>query len=695
MSLGRYLLGAGELILVAVALGYGAARLRARLMPEWSGAPARLAELVIGTSALLLALELVGLAQIFDPLPIVVAAVAAGAAMAWLGAPIGAGGSTPTPPQIGRIATGVALALMLLVAAHWAALAAHVFSVGMWEGDENWYHLPYAARFAQDGSITALHYASPSYLSWFHPVNSELFHAMGMVFFARDILSPWINLLWFAVGLLAAWCIGRPFGVAPLTAAAAALAFDLPVFAGTQAGTAMSDLFGVTFLLAAAAILVNATAAEEEGPRRPIPPAALAVAGLAAGLAVGAKLSFAGPVIALLAVVIALAPRGLRWRTTLLAGLPAIATGSFWYLRDFYYVHNPFPYVSKLGPVDLPGPNQGLNGGPEYSVSHYLTNGRVWEDWFLPGLRDQISPVWFLLVGLAVLGIVLAVRRRRNPAVLALAAAALVALIFYIVTPEAAEGPEGMPTSFTAGLRVLEPALVLGLVLAALATAGLGLRLRWASLAALAVLTLVATHRGVSFWDSGGQLAGATLVASALILLPAAAAILVSTGPRERVGAGLAVAAALALAVGLGWPRAQYYLDHRYRVDDAPPLYDQLSLVPVYKWATGIDDRRIGTSGILQYGLYGDHLTNHVQFLGKVGSDHSFREITDCRTWRETVNAGDYDYVVAMPRFGGKRTPQIRWTRGPGSRQVLRSGPIVVFRVTRPLDPAGCAKLPA
>ena len=130
-------------------------------------------------------------------------------------------------------------------------------------------------------------------------------------------------------------------------------------------------------------------------------------------------------------------------------------------------------------------------------------------------------------------------------------------------------------------------------------------------------------------------------------------------------------------------------------MDDAPALYDRLSLVPVYRWATGIHDSRIGTSGILQYGLYGDDLSNHVQFLGVVGSDHSFREIADCRTWRETIDAGHYDYVVAMPRFGGKHAPQIRWTRAPESRPVLRSGPIVVFRLQGSLDPAGCAKLPA
>jgi hypothetical protein len=579
---------------------------------------------------------------------------------------------------------------------HWATLAAHSFSVGLWGGDENWYHLPYAARFAQDGSITALHYPSPSYLSWFHPVNSELFHAAGMVIFGRDILSPWLNLIWMAVGLLAAWCIGRPFGIAPLTATAAALAFDLPVFADTQAGSAYSDLFGVTFLLVAVAVLV--TAYSGEGPNRRsrvAEPAALGLAGLAAGLALGAKLSFAAPVVVLVVAVIALAPAGLRRRTALLTVVPALATGSFWYLRDFYYAHNPFPYVSHIGPIDLPGPDEGLNGGPPYSVAHYLTNGKVWSDWFLPGLRNQIGPVWFLLVGLVVLGIVVAVWQRRSPAVLVLAAATLAALVFYLLTPAAAEGPEGMPTSFTAGLRVLEPALVLGLVLAALATAGLRLRARWAALAGLTVLALVATHRGASFWDSGGQLAGAIVVGAALILLPVAALALAARGPSGRLATGLAVAAALGLAIGLGWPRTERYLDHRYRVDDAPPLYDRLSLVPVYRWATGIHDGRIGTSGILQYGLYGDDLSNYVQFLGVVGSDHSFREITDCRTWRKTIDAGRYDYVVAMPRFGGKRSPQIRWTRGPESRPVLRSGPIVVFRLLGPLDPAGCAKLPA
>ena len=77
-----------------------------------------------------------------------------------------------------------------------------------------------------------------------------------------------------------------------------------------------------------------------------------------------------------------------------------------------------------------------------------------------------------------------------------------------------------------------------------------------------------------------------------------------------------------------------------------------------------------------------------------MGSDHSFREITDCRTWREHVNDGDYDYVVAMPRFGGKRELQARWTRDPHAQVLWHSAPITVFRLTGKLDPARCGTLP-
>ncbi len=699
MSFGDYLLGAAGLAAIALALGFGAWRVRARLLPEWWGAPARLAEIVVGVSALLVIIELLGTVRILYPLPVVVASAIVGLAAARIAGPPPGGERAPAPPQMGRAAAAVAIVVAFVVVAHWSAAAFQNVAAGPYIGDDQWYHLPDPARFVQEGAVTDLHYASPSYLSWFHPLNSELFHALGMMLFDRDILSPLLNIGWLAVALLAGWCIGRPFGVAPLTAVATALVLDLPVFTRFQAGQALSDLFGVTFLLAAIALLANGRAVRDRaGPveqaerrcigSRPlrVQPAALAIAGLAAGLALGAKISFLPEAAVLTVGVIALAPAGSRRAATALWGVPLLATGAFWYLRNFVYAKNPFPYVSELGPIDLPGPDQGLNAGPTFSVSHYLFDGEVWSDHLLPGLEAELGPLWFAILAVGLGGMALAFVRRERLLWL-VGATAIAAFLFYLFTPAAAEGPEGNPIAFPSGLRILGPALALGAVAAALGASALGLRARWLALAAAAVLVVVATRNGIPFWEGGDQLLGALGVAAALIAAPVGLAALRDHGARLAGGA-----AAAALALALAWPQAQDYLDSRYRTDSA--YFDAFDLVPVFRWASDVSDRRIGTSGILQYGLYGEDLSNHVQFVGVAGSDHSFREITDCRTWRKAVNGGDYDYVVAMPRFGGKRAPQARWTSSPNSEVILRSGPVTVFRLEGELDPDRCRALP-
>ncbi len=251
-----------------------------------------------------------------------------------------------------------------------------------------------------------------------------------------------------------------------------------------------------------------------------------------------------------------------------------------------------------------------------------------------------------------------------------------------------------MPREFTAGLRIFEPPLLMGLLLAAVAIGRLGPRARWAALVVGATATLVATGRAASFWDSGSELVAAILIASVVILLPLGLLAMGRLGSRGPALAVLAGAAAILVCAGVGWPRTEDYLDDRYRTDDAPEYFRELGLVPLYRWASDQQDRRIATSGIMQYGLYGEDLSNHVQFLGEVGSDDSFREITNCRDWRIALNDGDYDYVIAMPRYGGTRELQARWTRGPSAEPVLHSGPITVFRLAGTLDPADCATLP-
>src|SRR3954466_10577199 len=78
MSTGRYLLGAAELAVIAAALGLGAYHLRALLAPAWTGALARLAEIVIGISMLILVSELLGVLGLFKEVPLLLGFVAAG-----------------------------------------------------------------------------------------------------------------------------------------------------------------------------------------------------------------------------------------------------------------------------------------------------------------------------------------------------------------------------------------------------------------------------------------------------------------------------------------------------------------------------------------------------------------------------------------------------------------------------------------
>ena len=126
--------------------------------------------------------------------------------------------------------------------------------------DTLWYHGPFAARIAEAGSVWGLHFTDPLYLNWFYPQNSELVHGAGIALFDRDLFSPLVNFAWLGVALLAAWCIGRPYGVAPLSLLAVALILDTGPIVPREAGTPANDMTGVAMLLAAAALLINAWA---------------------------------------------------------------------------------------------------------------------------------------------------------------------------------------------------------------------------------------------------------------------------------------------------------------------------------------------------------------------------------------------------------------------------------------------------
>jgi hypothetical protein len=521
--------------------------------------------------------------------------------------------------------------------------------------DSTWYHGPFAAGFFQSGDTWSLHFIAPQFLAWFYPANSEVLHAVGMIAFHRDILSPLLNLGWFIGCLLAAWCVGRPYRVAPVSLALAAIALSVPALAD-QAGEARNDIVGIFFLLAAVALAVNAWSARADG-ERGLGAGALLVVGLAAGLAAGTKLNFLLPAAVLVGGLALVAPKGERWRALAVAGLAAVAAGGYWYLRNLAHSGNPLPWVKHLGPITLPAPAQALGGREDHSVLGYLTDGSVWSDWLLPGLHHGLTIFWPLLGALALGGLVLSLGRRSDPILRVAGAVGLAAALAWLIAPTSASGPTGSPHGFESGLRYLAPALVMGLALLPVTPA---LRRRLAGLSMSSPLV------------GPGQAKGE---------------LKVSAGRRTVIAAGVAL---VLLVVAVGYPLQRHYLQQRY----ADPSFTTPGLNAAFAWAQGITGARIATTSTRQYPLYDRDLSNRVVYVGEEQPHGGFTAPTTCRAWRRLINAGNYDYVVASrDRIEPHKplySPTARWTEAPSATVVLRKPPTTVFHLAGRLNPAAC-----
>jgi len=684
LDLGRYLLGVLEILLLGGFAWLGGSALRSWLLPRFEGAPARLASAVLALALLIWPAELLGSFGVLDPVPYLLAVAAFGLGL-WklLPRPSEGEGGRSHPPQQVRVGAPPLPTLVALLAAATAVVkfaleAKTKLSTGMTGFDSTWYHGPFAAGFFQSGDTWDLHFIAPQFLAWFYPANGEIFHAAGMLAFGRDVLSPLLNLGWSVGCLLACWCIGRPFKVAPWSLMLGAIALSVPALAD-QAGEARNDIVGIFFLLSSVAIALNAwggSAAKRTSPRIPGTTAfgPYLVVGLAAGLAAGTKLNFLLPTAVLVVGLALVAPRGLKGRAFGLTGLAALAGGGYWYLRNLAHSGNPLPWIHHVGPIDLPAPEQALGGREAHSVLGYLTNGSVWSDWFLPGLHGGLWLLWPLLLLAALAGLLLpllALLRRRDEStpiwreigpsagVLAVAGAVgLATALAWLVAPTSASGPDGMPRGFESGLRYLAPAIVLGLAL--LPT----------------VLPLRSRLEGAGHPSNGR-----------ILKMPALLG-------RHLSGRGMPralLASAILLAVALGYPIQRHYLQSRYK----SPTFTAPGLNAAFAWSRDASDARIGTTSTRQYPLFGTDLSNQVQYLGIEQPHGGFKAPASCNQYLQLLAQGDYDYVIATYDRDepGKPPypPAAKWTEAAGGKALLRTPPTVVFELPDHLRPAACS----
>src|SRR5919106_1983198 len=678
MSFGDYLQGSIELIAVAAATAYAAVALRGRFLPGWSGAAARLAEVVLGLSLLVVILELVGVVGLYRPGWVLLATIVVGVGIG-LALRSRRGGLELTAPAVAPIAMAVAVAAALLVAAHWAMLTQTGLDIGMYLPNTTWHNAPFAARFVQDHQVGALQFTEVLDLTvWFYPQNSELLHSAGVLFLGNDFLSPLLNIGWMSLCLMAAWCFARPYGGGPIAVLAIALVLDANMLLLYQPGDAKNDTAGLFFLLASAAVLVNAEVQRREAEgepgfrtrgRPPIANGALIVAGLAAGLALGTKLNLLAPFGLLTLGVIAVST-GYRWRATGIWVASSLVTGGFWFVRNLVNAGNPLPWI-QAGP--LPGPDQlDINIRHPNNVAHYLfpPDGDVISDHLIPGLHDSFGDLWALVLAVVIGGFLVAIFRGRTPVVRMLGVVALLSGIAYLFTPLTAAGPEGDTTAFTTNLRYASPAIGLGAMLLAVDAGLTRPRVQGWLLGSLSVLLLV---QAVPIWDLGDDVwrwrfaLGAIGLAFFLVLVPVGLTLLGQRGwDPWTLGAGVALA--LAMVVAIGWPNSDDYLDERYRAETAPADFPE-GIEGALAWFNEEEprDSRIavvgGRPGFKQYVFYGDDLSNDVQYVARHGSRGAYipiaseaaqegndpRAVAQCEEWRRALNAGDYDYLIAGP----------------------------------------------
>jgi hypothetical protein len=660
-SFGSYLAGSLALIGIVAALGLGSYWLRRWIVPEFSGALARLADATLTVALFVVCLQVLGALSLLYFGWIVVLCIVVGLGAAWLGrAKAGGHGREVAAPRVENIALFIALGVASWAVAEWTFPAQSSLDFGMFGGDTTWYHMPFSASIAQEHSTVHLHYTDPLRLAaWFYPASTELLNAGTIVLFKSDWLAPLQNLVWLPIALLAAWCLGRPYKVGPATLVAVAIILDAGVMIETQPGEARNDIMGLAFLLAFAAFLINGhqrrapvAGAVQDAPERDAPlldKGPLVMAGIAAGLAASVKTTFLVPVVAITIGVVIFSGRGRRWTTAWVMGLPLLIVGGYWYLRAAIKSGgNPIP-ITKFGPLNLPKPDQmPLDPRPRFAVAHYITDPTIYRRWFFPELDNAFGPLWPLILIVAVSAAVYIAWRSRNKILRVIAVASLLTALVYVFTPLTAAGQEGSPTGFFTNTRYLAPGLVLAMAMLPLARPLRAPdRRAWQTLLFLTgvfAITVLTTPR----WFTS-YIVGTVFLTLCLVWAPSALSLARTRASVSRAAVAGGAAVLLLLAVVLGRAQEVQYADQHYV--NPLPFLGEGGPVEAYEYTQKLQDKRVGIIGSSQiifgqYGFYGNDASNHVEFIGVKGPHGANRLPTTCEGLRRTINAGDYDYLV-------------------------------------------------
>jgi hypothetical protein len=698
--------------LICVPAFVGARAWRRHLAPDWSPALALLAELVGAISGVVVLGELLGTFGQFRRAALVAASVVLGLGSAWW-CRHDIGGSQSTASSARRPVTDVIIAATptALVCSQWSTWVARTVSFGVGngggggDGDGLWYHMPFAAAFVQSGWTSRLQYLNGDALITYYPANASMLHAVAILAMGSDVLSVFVNLALVLVALLAGWCIGERAGVGSASLAGVAVALTIPIVVVIEAGTAKDDMLGIVGLLASIAFVVHS------GARDGTEAATSIFGGLAAGLAIGAKVTLVGPVLALAVCLAVLTPARSRLSTLLRWTGAAASTGSYWYLRNLFRVGSPIPGVRiGVGAFHLPRPPTPSIDSYTSSLLRNLGSGRLWREALVPGLKASFGSAWPVIMAIVAIALCVGVATLRGRDLVA-PLVGLVAIAAFVVTPGTIWAARLIATPGTAGLtagffsydlRYLLPAVAIGLAIVPLVAR----RWRHGSLLATAALgiALAATQlsaQGRASWSVNHAKVALSVAFVAVAVMIGLTWRRGARATRSALPRRVATWVAVLAVVAIGWP-----VQHTYQRDRFVGL-------DLARWADSLPGARIGYSGFtFSYPLYGAHFQNRVRMIGEHGPHGDWHPVPTCAAWRRDVRRADVQYIVVpvggtqigigvdLARWhvglpGGEppdEPPESKWSRtDPNVRVVLDSVEgATVYAVTGPATNRGC-----
>jgi len=322
-------------------------------------------------------------------------------------------------------APGFTAALAAVCVAAWALFGTNAIVSYAFGWDSLTYHLPLAASWLQAQSL-----AIPPSADWQFsmPANGNI-GQMVLLGAGLERLAFLSNALAYAIAAISVWLLARRLTASAEAALLATVLFVMLPIVLFHASGAYVDLFGACFILAGAALFAWRNAGGDGAAGVRWYGTAIALAGLAWGIAVGTKpiyYAYGGlAAAAALAVLWRERPAGRRLPFALGALLIAcmLAPSAFWFLRALHATGNPiYPIpVRLLGWTIFEGPSldQITRGNPDkrfvastlswltYPWVEYKDNGYAY------GFSSGLGPGWatFVPAGL-VFAAYVAVRRR-------------------------------------------------------------------------------------------------------------------------------------------------------------------------------------------------------------------------------------------------------------------------------------------